>query len=804
MSVRRMSLLFLLVVLLGSLVALASPRQVMPPGEDVRCVGMRCDQALQPSAVIPRHPLFVTRKAAARLAPEQSSAATSNGWDDDLAEHEEEDFTEMLDMWDRKLPADEYRAAIECARVLPGGGGSPGAYPPGSAQWTEVGAGIYDPVTSAHRAGRVRCAAYAYDVAQGMTTLFLGATGGGLWKYHWGLGRWQTVSSSLSGSPSVGAFVVDANDARRMLIGTGDLNRYGGTGIYYTTNAGQQWSRATMSPTPNAIMRIRADRSNAQVFLASTDAGIFRSQNLGVSWTRVSTATTTDLAQDPSYPQYWWAGAPGIGVLESSDWGQTFHAINGNGGTGIPDPVGRVSITVCDAASNYVYALISNGNGGINGVYRSRDYGRNWTLIDNQDIAWGQAEHAAAIAVDPRDPKILIVANAGFQRTTNATSTPVVWVRAKQPGHADYTSITFIPSPWAPSNTWALLTNDGGYCTYDYATEAFFTDGNLRGLNIAQVFWEPHGLASSRLDASLLLSGTQDNGVVKLDTDAARPVEYLWGGDGGQVSISSNNTGDFFASIGGPPFGRNIRVRSGGADGVDCSMQPNGYPPTILHDPAYTSPLVFTLDMQSFLFYAYEPNIACNWRAVNSMPLPTTIKVFDVANDPFDLVFYVNDWAGTVYVMDTSVHGRLGNMTFSNRTPVLPNGSTRTDGYAIADRFVSQPNTVYYTTAISTPARTLMSTDRGVHWTDCTGNLANGAYGYFWELVSLPTNQNVLLLATSVGLYRSDNRGASWYRFMDGLPQVVDVRQIELSASGSDMIARIATNGRGFWERIIR
>ena len=74
----------------------------------------------------------------------------------------------------------------------------------------------------------------------------------------------------------------------------------------------------------------------------------------------------------------------------------------------------------------------------------------------------------------------------------------------------------------------------------------------------------------------------------------------------------------------------------------------------------------------------------------------------------------------------------------------------------------------------------------------------------FFELVANPSNLNQLFLATSAGVLRSDNGGTSWYRYMEGLPKVMDVRQIELSFDGVDEPELvIGTNGRGWWRRVI-
>ena len=86
-----------------------------------------------------------------------------------------------------------------------------------------------------------------------------------------------------------------------------------------------------------------------------------------------------------------------------------------------------------------------------------------------------------------------------------------------------------------------------------------------------------------------------------------------------------------------------------------------------------------------------------------------------------------------------------------------------------------------------------------------TGDLADKIGGAdFWQLVANPGHVNQLFLATSVGVFRSDTFGSTWYRYMNGLPAVLNVTTIELI---HDNVAEprllIGTYGNGFWERVL-
>jgi len=153
--------------------------------------------------------------------------------------------------------------------------------------------------------------------------------------------------------------------------------------------------------------------------------------------------------------------------------------------------------------------------------------------------------------------------------------------------------------------------------------------------------------------------------------------------------------------------------------------------------------------------------------------------------------------------MDGYSDGTLGNMGWEVRTPPLPSGSWDNDCQIAADRSSLRPYTLTYTTGASRPSRAYISNDRGLHWTDVTGDLTTKLPdGNYWKLIANPADQTQLFLATDTGIYRSDNGGVNWYSFMNGLPAVESVVGMELNYdNASPPLLHIGTYGRGFWDR---
>lgn len=493
----------------------------------------------------------------------------------------------------------------------------------------------------------------------------------------------------------------------------------------------------------------------------------------------------------------------------------------------------------------------------MNFIYRSADRGYTWEAIDVADtIAWGQAYHAIAIAVDPRNPDRLFVGMGAMQRTENATAPKVddfptvQWRRTDDKqcdadndgtidlpntlscdldaAHADLTSLLFVPDVADPNDTGVLITSDGGYFHYDIITDNVQGEGNYWGLNIEQTMNAPGTFSGGHLaPQGTLLAGLQDNGVVRIDQSASADVLYLGGLDGGVVSFSPVDANDIAFSSGAswyryisesPPW----KDKDGAWSDVNCSHSKEGYPVPMQIDPApgrAGTRYAYTTDGTYVWRQPVGPD--CLWSKVHNLPLQmdkdgdgtvdsiTDQNWFSMASHPTCRVFYVlTAWDPRMLVLDDCLPLPIKSQRGIDRTP--PMSFTTTSNSSVhADRSTLQPDTVYYTTALSRPSRAFLSQDRGQNWHDATGDLAiRLPDADYLELVGNPSNLNQLFLATNLGVFRTDN-GLDpypyWYRYMSGLPWVADVQGIELAYDGAPQpTLRIGTYGRGFWERAVR
>lgn len=739
------------------------------------------------------------------------------------------------------VDSEQLRAGIEAALKIPDW--RPVADTKSATRWSMVSNTMVDPTPGVEhdKVGRIRCAAWAWHNGLGETTLWAGASSGGLYF----LGRnpiipswriWAPVSKTLQGSPSVGAFLVRPGDSDQILVGTGDWGRSGdsGTGLYRTTDGGDSWTRIPMSPEPSHFFKLMVNPSvgsGAQVY-AATNVGVFISSDFGLTWERVyngpSSTGVTDIARATSTSD-WILGVPGIGVVRCSTLTTLFSWCTDD--TGIGGTITRVSVGVTPANTNWVFALVSGPTTTLNGIYRSSDGGSTFVDMDprhtGDPIAWNQAQHTHAIAVDPATPSRVIVGMAAAQMTRNATAAnpaDVCWQRnvgavpASVPGcdttdldagHVDQTSMAFIPQSVAPGNTEILITNDGGITTYDWAADSHDDRFNEWGINVSQTY-SPATFDLSLSDPNRALAGLQDNGILQISRDATSDrYLYIFGEDGGAVSIQPGNP-ERYAVTNGMAYNRYFWWDGGPKVPMNVNL-PGGGSPTMTHNPVVTLPVTFTHDGRYLYWrWSWEGN-GVDWRTVNpNHPLPSGINIQDIRAARIDpLTIYITDWdsaanGAALYVMEEGVTGTLGDMSWEDRTPSgtfvqdVPTG-----GWVFADRSTTHASYVTFATGRHRPSRVYLSPNKGGNWWDVTGDLKQTLPNVnYWQLVIHPMDHHQQFLATEVGVFRSDDAGVHWYRYMDGLPAVVKVRAMQIRSSGPDDTELvIATWGHGFWER---
>jgi hypothetical protein len=757
----------------------------------------------------------------------------------DGEKEEEENTDNLLRAWRNRKPMAEVQKAVHESLTMPSEPQNPRkvgtsmatpATTPGTLttdSWEQIGSGDDNPDGVHYEAGRIRQASYAYDNTVGATTLWLGATGGGLWKAVdlFFAVVFVPMSDNLPGSPSVGAFLVRPGNSNNILIGSGDTGRYAGTGMYKTSDGAATWH--PVYPTdgtswPSTFQKILTDLHDpsGQTVLAQGDTGIWLSTNFGDTWSRVYSGPSSDLVQDPVNTYIWYTGVEGVGVLRSTSYGQFFNPI----GSGITGPIGRVSLAVSASAPEHLYAItaITNSNGlstSLGGIWRSDDYGDGtWNQLEPTDqiSGQGQAWHTTSINVDPNNADVVFAGMASMEVTYNGTASTPTWKYSSKgqfdEGHTDHTGYVFEPGT---SNV--ISTSDGGVYVLDENSLSVSASLNYNtNLNVEQVYGPVGDLACSLNTPDECISGLQDNGSITINRNNTPALVKTLGGDGAAVSIAPNDANELFDMSNGGRYYTIDDFNSQVGDYGSC-LTNNFYATTMIDQtpPNGFTPYIYTFSVPgsggNYSYIYYKPvDSNCDWSVAN--PFGFDINAFsprsmDVSNDPGGYVFYVAGWSTAfLEVADSYSDGPLGSMGYENRTPPVSRNSSFNDSQVAADRSSSRPYTVTYTTGSARPSQAFLSNDRGQSWTEVTGDLVSRLpSASYWKLIANPQDQSQLFLATDQGIYRSDNFGVNWYRYMSGMPDVANISGMELNYDNANPpLLHIGTYGRGFWDRQVQ
>jgi photosystem II stability/assembly factor-like uncharacterized protein len=392
-------------------------------------------------------------------------------------------------------------------------------------------------------------------------TIYVAAAAGGIWK---------SVNSGISWRPlfddkdvaSFGMLAIAPTDTNIVWAGTGEPNSRNtiepGAGVYKSTNGGSSWTFMGLRGTQH-IGRIQIDPRNANVvyvaalgpaWKAGGDRGLYKTTDGGATWKLIKAGANTktgaiDIQIDPSNPDVLYlamweryrtpyslnSGGVGSGLFKSTDAGNTWTEIKGNG---YPEgPKGRIGLAISRSNPQIVYALTeaaSKEPGPVkfqrgppaNGLYRSTDGGKTWTQMNNIDT---RPFYYSQVRVDPKNPDRVYFSSTQLQVSNDGGKT---LMNAAQSVHVDDHGIWIDPND---PERW-FLANDGGIAI------TFDKGGN---------FWYPMNFPIGQFyDVSYdfdfpynICSGAQDNGA--------------WCGPSRRRGSAANNT-QWFTISGGDGF----------------------------------------------------------------------------------------------------------------------------------------------------------------------------------------------------------------------------------------------------------
>jgi photosystem II stability/assembly factor-like uncharacterized protein len=397
---------------------------------------------------------------------------------------------------------------------------------------------------------------------------YMGSTGGGVWKTNDAGNTWENISDGFFGG-SVGAVAVSEWDNNVIYVGNGEKTVRGnvssGDGIWKSVDAGKTWEHMGLKNARH-IPRIRINPKDPNIVYAavlgdlyksSSERGVYKSSDGGISWKRVlfsnNDAGAIDLIIDPNnarvlYASTWnvrrtpyslSSGGDGSALWKSIDAGETWTNISSN--EGLPKGIWGISgVTVSPVNSDIVWALIENKDGG---VYKSTDAGNTWKLINSERKLRQRAWYYTRIYADTQDENTLYVMNVRYHRSKDGGKT----YETHNAPHGDHHDLWIAPE----DNQRMIIGDDGGAQISFDTGENWTTYHNQPTAQFYRVTTDNHF-------PYRIYGAQQDNSTVRIAhrTDGRFISESDWestaGGESAHIAVDpTNNDVVYGGSYGG-------------------------------------------------------------------------------------------------------------------------------------------------------------------------------------------------------------------------------------------------------------
>ncbi len=545
--------------------------------------------------------------------------------------------------------------------------------------------------------GRTRSLLIQGDSASSTHTLYAGGVTGGVFKSTDGGESWKALND-LMPNINVNTLAQDPKNNNVIYAGTGE--RYGGfrgAGIFKTEDAGANWTFLDNSSDIWFVNKIVVSPNNSDVIYAATSgtsgAGLKKSVDKGITWTNIHSDYSVDVAVvNKDGTDYVYGYSEWKGLIVSFDGGANFTHKVGSSSILLYDYTtpnySRGSIAFSKSTPSRGYLLVSNAAGQLYGIWKTSDYGANWTKTISQDNdttktdSWlmsysasvfdhngngkncfegtidlndltSQGNYDQDITVDPTDADVVWVGGIELFRSDSAAASgsfnkASVWYGSEGSYvHADQHYIAFSPTYDGSMDKRAYFTNDGG--VYVSTNSKTGTTANpceyssigveykeiVKGYGTTQYY---HGVVSK--DGKYAVGGLQDQGVT-LYHGSSDNWTTIAGGDGAYNAIDPDNSSIMYSSyiyisirrhnLTVDPETGAISNSSGGiSSGIDTSTYGKG---------SFINPFILDPNNSSKMYTATK----ALWRSDNVKSASTSdvtwtnLGTFDGSNSGFEI-----------------------------------------------------------------------------------------------------------------------------------------------------------------------
>lgn len=609
-----------------------------------------------------------------------------------------------------------------------------------------------------------RIATVKYDPSN-PNIIYVGAAFGGVWKSTNGGTTWSPKTDNEV-SLSSGSIAIDPANTNIIYYGTGEATysaaSYYGRGILKSTNGGDTWVNYTNglpSQTFTSRLVVRPNHSN-EIFIAGGVNGLYKSTDSGMNWVNLLGGRCDDIVFSPTGDTAYIAGS-GTGYRISTDGGTTF-TFNGSVTMGT-----RNHLAVCKSSPNVVYIARYSGSSIL--VYKSTNAGSTFTqAAPGHNFSGSQAWYDFYMHVNPFNPDIAYVGSIDTWRTTDggASFQNITLGYANGPVHVDQQNMDLNPL----NQQELLAVNDGGiWKSTNQGT-------NWINLNSTLTLTQFYRIAADPSNSAHIMGGTQDNGTQR--TLGTLNWTGAFGGDGGEVCFHPQ---DPLLILGETQNNGVMRSINGGSSWTNATSGLSG-------SGAWVAPLIAHPDSAGVFYTARSSvfkstNAGAQWTAISTGTVGQIREMAICKSNP--QVMYATSGAN---VFKSTNRGQ----TFTNV------GGGGLPGRVITSVYVHPDSSdVAILTFSGFGAGKIYKTTNGAaNWVNISGNLPDSPVND--GMIYYPgTATSVYLVAMDIGVFMTNNYGASWVELADGLPNTVAMH-LDYNQSANKL--RIGTHGRGVYE----
>jgi photosystem II stability/assembly factor-like uncharacterized protein len=377
--------------------------------------------------------------------------------------------------------------------------------------------------------------------------LYLGTTNSWIYQSQDGGASWQRLAKlAKTDDLLLDNIVVDSSDPNTLLVGAWVVDHPDG-GLFISHDAGKTWTTVA-AMKGQSIRALTQAPSDPKTLIAGTLKGVFRSEDGGQTWNRITPEGSMDLhevesiAIDPKDPHTIYAGTwhlpwkttdgganwhnikqgliddsdvfsiiidpttPNVvytsacsGIYRSDSAGELYHKIQG-----IPSTARRTRVLMLDPTNrNTVYA------GTTEGLYKTLDGGTNWKRMTGPDVIVND------VYVDPKNAQHVLLATdrGGVLESDDAALS----FKASNTGFSQRQVSTLLVD--AKTKTiYAGVVNDktygGVFASHDDGTTWTQQSDGLQGRDVFNLTQSPEGA---------ILAGT-NAGILRLDGSTWQPI----------------------------------------------------------------------------------------------------------------------------------------------------------------------------------------------------------------------------------------------------------------------------------------